>query len=221
MTGMTQAPDRLQKCEHLVTAQDTIALLRDEVNQLEEELLERQTEIDSLSEQVTDLEDKIDQAAPATYVMTSDVDWQHPGSGRKESVRVVRKERGWAGHYCRAADCLYRRNTLLESWDGNTRVVVSSVGALRDHHKPERIGVDWYYETMAFYATFRAPYWEADTTRPIEICGQWKLTDLTRDSELYADAMHDNAVEEITQRMRAGMLDIVQSGQLDGVHPGA
>ena len=62
-------------------------------------------------------------------------------------------ERGWAGHFICAARCNFRRNTLIES--GDTRVVVSTVGALRlkeDRQGFSDLGCDRTYETMAFRA---------------------------------------------------------------------
>ena len=81
--------------------------------------------------------------------------------------KVKRTERGWAGHFICGNDCRFRRNTLLEY--GDKRVVVSTVGNLlyinpiTKKGEITTIGLNRYYETMAFEATFENDfYWEAD-----------------------------------------------------------
>ena len=73
-------------------------------------------------------------------------------------MRVKRTERGWPGHHCCAARCMFHRNTLLEY--GETRLVVSTVGNLRIDGELETVGLDRYYETMVFEATFVDRDWE-------------------------------------------------------------
>ena len=122
---------------------------------------------------------------------------------------VRRTERGYAGHFCAAQHCLFRRNTLLEL--GDVRVVVSTVGNmwLPEHGKakrtePEEIGLDRVYETMAFHAVYEKPYWEADVSRAVEFDSQWAIARVTLSSDADADAMHEAVVAELSQRLKAG-----------------
>lgn len=63
-------------------------------------------------------------------------------------MKAKATERGWAGHYCCSGDCLFRRNTLVESDEES--VIVSTIGHRRHHGELEEIGIDRYYETMVF-----------------------------------------------------------------------
>ncbi len=65
-------------------------------------------------------------------------------------IAIKRTERGWAGHFICGDRCRFRRNTLLEF--GDVRIIVSTVGAMYVDGKLDSIGVDRYYETMAFHA---------------------------------------------------------------------
>ena len=67
-------------------------------------------------------------------------------------MKVKRTERGWAGHFCDADRCQFRRNTLLEY--GEIGVVVSTVGRYFSpiDDKYVRVGVNRYFETLVFYA---------------------------------------------------------------------
>lgn len=121
----------------------------------------------------------------------------------KPKVKIT--ERGWAGHFCAASDCRYRRNTLIEK--GRKRVVVSTVGnywpphATReegnDHHRKNWIGVNRFYETMAFKAVKEGVYWEADVSQQVEFKSEWMLSELEQETDLKADAMHEAVVKEI------------------------
>jgi len=113
-------------------------------------------------------------------------------------------ERGWVGHYICAKQCNFRRNTLLEQ--GNTRIVISTVGAMNTPWKKtdkyydgpfDTIGLDRYYETMAFYAKKEGIYWEADVSKPIEFDSPWSLSYLNQASDHDANIMHDTVIEEI------------------------
>lgn len=123
-------------------------------------------------------------------------------------MRIIRTERGWAAHFCCAQWCRFRRNTLLEH--GDSRVVISSVG---DYHRPihgeetkgpEEVGLDRYYETMAFEAMREAPYWEADIGEQLSFESEWALEEHGRGSDLPANAMHEAVVAECIKKMHRG-----------------
>lgn len=122
---------------------------------------------------------------------------------------VNRTERGWAGHFICAHDCLYRRNTLLE-W-GDISIVVSSVGNMhREGGHIETIGAfGRYYETMAFMGKESGPYIDADVHRQVSFDAKWSIcaqspSDLTDDVDNQADQMHEAVVREIAARMESG-----------------
>lgn len=125
-------------------------------------------------------------------------------------TEVKRTERGFAGHFIAAKDCWFRRNTLLEA--GNLRIVVSTVGnynfdsrtakELQVEPGPQEIGLDRYYETMAFYAKWEDPYWEADIGREIGFHSEWGIFGGVKlESDLEADEMHEAVVAELTSKM--------------------
>jgi hypothetical protein len=135
--------------------------------------------------------------------------------GRRE---VYKTERGWAGHFCAARDCRFRRNTLLECQ--RQRIVVSTVGA---YFLPEavakvlgepatvlrEIGAGRYYETMAFQAKWLDGYWDADVTKEIEFESPWSISAPSPDSvpedvDNIANEMHEAVVEEIRGRLERG-----------------
>ena len=107
-------------------------------------------------------------------------------------------ERGWAGHFCASVYCAFRRNTLIEV--GNKKVVVSTVGNYRPPHSKEieQIGLERYYETMAFEAKYEEPYWEADTQKEIEFVSSWSIDRIGHDTDKLANDMHETVVNEIT-----------------------
>jgi len=119
---------------------------------------------------------------------------------------IIRTERGWAGHFIDSASCNYRRNTLLEYED--RRIVISTIGNYRPNleDKPQQIGHERYYETMAFYARKSGPYWESDVRNMIEISSAQGIyannaRELPIDVDLQADAMHEAVVEEMIARI--------------------
>lgn len=120
-------------------------------------------------------------------------------------MNTQRIERGWAGHFICAHDCMYRRNTLLEN--GARRIVVSTVGALRRKGGIETIGASGrYYETMVFEAKLEGEYWEADVSQQIYFESPWsicaesqKLLPEYVDND--ADKMHENVIAEIAKMM--------------------
>lgn len=111
--------------------------------------------------------------------------------------KVIRIERGWAGHYCCSHRCLFRRNTLLSL--GDKKIVVSTVGRMYVGDGIEQVGLDRYYETMAFFAEEDSVYHDADTERQIRIDSNWSINDI--DAEREANDMHENVVNEIVEKL--------------------
>jgi hypothetical protein len=111
-------------------------------------------------------------------------------------------ERGWAGHFCCADRCNFRRNTLIEYDD--IKIVVSTVGLMRSFDKEnkfEEIGLDRYYETMAFHAHNHG-FYDADVSLQINFNSQWSIGSV--DAEIEANIMHDKVVKEIASRLKKG-----------------
>jgi len=118
-------------------------------------------------------------------------------------MEVKRTERGWAGHFIAAHDCRFRRNTLLEL--GETRIVVSSVGQYIPKHQMQfdTIGVERYFETMAFHAVLIDDrWWDADTARYVDFDSEWCID--VADADDKANDMHESVVSEITERIENG-----------------
>lgn len=113
---------------------------------------------------------------------------------------VERKERGWPGHYICAADCLFRRNTLLRK--GDVRIIVSMIGNYRRDGEIHTVGVDRYYETMAFHADFDEGYWEANVERPFDFDSPWQIRQISQMSDEKADEMHETVVCEISDKLK-------------------
>ena len=118
---------------------------------------------------------------------------------------VNRTERGWAGHFICADSCEFRRNTLLES--GEERIVVSTVGGYRYNEKLKTIGAGGrYYETMAFEAKKKGPYFDADVSEQLSFENEWaicadSIDELPDDVDNRADEMHEAIVSELTARL--------------------
>lgn len=135
-------------------------------------------------------------------------------------VTVKRIERGWPAHFCLAQNCLFRRNTLLKS-DNGEAYVISTVGDLRDEKQPEKtieIGFATYYETKAFPAKQDGLYIEADISNEINLCafdptfqvGIFAKTpeELQEMEEAFgvdnlANDVHEHAIDILTQKMEA------------------
>lgn len=120
---------------------------------------------------------------------------------------VKRTERGWAGHFICADNCQFRRNTLLEY--GDKKWVISTVGRLLstdDETKKLKfitIGLNRYYETMAFVATKDEDgYIDANTLEPIDFESDWAIHDIEVDSEQRANDMHEKVVEELMEKIQ-------------------
>ena len=117
---------------------------------------------------------------------------------------VSRTERGWAGHFICAHRCYFRRNTLLEY--GDIRIVVSTVGMMEDALKGKNsfsmIGYNRNFETMAFHAKYDGRYWDADVQKEVSFDSPWSIDEI--DAEDKANDMHENVVNEITQKLSNG-----------------
>lgn len=119
-------------------------------------------------------------------------------------MSVKRIECGWAGHFICANDCLFRRNTHLER--NGVSIVVSTVGNMVSPitKEIEEVGLDRYSETMVFYSKDDNYYNDADVSRQIYLEGTWCLGET---DDWAINEMHENAVQEIIERMEAGEFD--------------
>lgn len=113
---------------------------------------------------------------------------------------IKKTERGWPGHFCLAHQCSYHRNTLLEM-DGHEPIVVSTVGRLYKDGKVEPVGVNVYYETLAFIGTDRNGKIAADVDRQIYFYSDWWVDAVDETSDIRADMMHDGVIEELSAKM--------------------
>lgn len=109
-------------------------------------------------------------------------------------------ERGWPGHYVGAANCIFRRNTLIECRD--RKIIVSTVGNYRSRGSAETIGLDRYYETMAFEAQLEGKYWEADVTKEVDFHSPWRINEINDNTDNEANEMHETIVQEIALELR-------------------
>lgn len=122
--------------------------------------------------------------------------------------KVIRTERGWAGHFICANACRFRRNTLLEYKD--KKWVVSTVGRMvitdtkTNKLKFDTIGAgNRYYETMAFVGSeIEKGYIDANVEEPIDFESNWAINDIKDDSEQRANEMHEKVVEELMQKIK-------------------
>lgn len=121
--------------------------------------------------------------------------------------KIIRTERGWAGHFCCAHNCLFRRNTLLEY--NNIKIVVSTVGNMIDPISKNKatIGSDnIYYETMAFFAKKNDGYWDADVSKQISFDSPWYVKHLLISSDQNANDMHETVVKELINKLNKKVL---------------
>lgn len=120
---------------------------------------------------------------------------------------VKRTERGWAGHFCCAFRCAFRRNTLLEYKD--KRVVVSTVGRMYDNRgKLDTVGHNRYYETMAFESDEEdTEYHDIDVEKEIQLDCEWQLNEINDNK---ANEMHENAVKWVSEQMSKENIKIIE-----------
>ena len=121
------------------------------------------------------------------------------------STKVVRRERGWGGHFIGCGECLFRRNTLLTLDD--VSLVVSTVGLYCPSGSKARVfealGGGRHFETMAFHSDpSDARYSDADVTRGVKFASPWHIEEVDADDR--ANDMHEAVVEELVLRMAAG-----------------
>lgn len=119
-------------------------------------------------------------------------------------MKAKTTERGWAGHFICAGRCRFRRNTLVEY--GKIKIVVSTVGlmdSLDKDGKFKKIGLDRYYETMAFHAIKDDKrYHDADVSMQINFDSKWSINETDADDK--ANVMHDKVVKEIAKKLENG-----------------
>ena len=123
---------------------------------------------------------------------------------------VKRTERGWVGHYICGHRCRFRRNTLLEYKD--KKWVVSTVGGLVIEDKFEPIGLDRWFETMAFVAKEQDGYIDADVSQEIYFESEWGIWGNSWEEVIatypnvdnVANDMHEKVVEELMAKMKDG-----------------
>lgn len=119
-----------------------------------------------------------------------------------EGKEVKVSYRGWPGHFICGDRCVFRLNTLLEC--GNTRIVVSTVGLMRDRLDEgfQQIGHNRHFETMAFHAKENEEFWDADVQREVFFDSQWAWE--KPEDEWAANKGHWAVVEEIKRKLGAG-----------------
>ena len=128
-------------------------------------------------------------------------------------------ERGWAGHFICADKCKFRRNTLLEY--GDKKWIVSTVGAMPQSeifrkipefcskNGFETIGLDRYYETMAFEAQdctengSDCVYLDANVSEQIDFDSNWAIDHIDFGTDQEANDMHDAVVMELVEKIKA------------------
>ena len=126
---------------------------------------------------------------------------------------VKRSERGWPGHFCGSYGCVFRRNTLLEC-DGQF-VVVSTVGRYlpKGYGKIETIGIDRYFETMAFMSDENdQKFHDADVSKEVRFESNWAISTYDAESDIAANEMHEAVVKELTEKLQRGEKLEVEGG---------
>lgn len=125
--------------------------------------------------------------------------------------------RGWAGHFCCGHSCYFHLNTLIER--GRKRIVVSTVGMMPNpffgrkdldlsmtKNKWKEIGLNRYYETMAFIAkrekTEHGNFWDADVGKQVYFDSPWSWSGI--EDEIKAQDGHEKVVAEIVGKIERG-----------------
>lgn len=119
------------------------------------------------------------------------------------NTKIIRLERGWAGHFICADRCRFRRNTLL-SYD-KIKIVISTVGlmVIEQSNEFQTIGFSRYYETMVFHAKKNDKrYSDIDVGREIDFDSNWTISIIDADDK--ANDMHEKVVTEITEKLLKG-----------------
>ncbi|MFC1453856.1 hypothetical protein ACFLQL_01615 [Verrucomicrobiota bacterium] len=125
---------------------------------------------------------------------------------KKPLLHPVITYRGWPGHFCCSQRCVFHLNTLIEY--KRIKIVVSTVGLMQDPMNKDankvvfaEIGMDRYFETMAFHAKKNGTFWDANVQRQIyfDLPWSWGLKD-----EAKANAGHIKIVEEMAFRLLTG-----------------
>jgi len=122
---------------------------------------------------------------------------------------VIRTERGWCGHFICGDRCRFRRNTLLEC--GDKKFVISTVGVCIIDNEVETIGLDRWYETMAFIGEDNGGYIDADVTKQIDFESEWGIWGTSWEEVLAiytnpdnaANDMHEKVVDELTKKIQS------------------
>lgn len=146
-----------------------------------------------------ELKEKSKDVPPAYYSKAS---YQNTDNG------ITVTERGWAGHYILARDCLFRRNTLIQYKDKS--YIVSTIGGKYKRTEKtldmDTIGHNRYYETEVFRADKNNPYYDAYS--PNSIAGFYKAITANSYNELFekyphpdlsANDMHEETVREVME----------------------
>lgn len=123
-------------------------------------------------------------------------------SQKLKTNMVKRTERGWAGHYICADQCMFKRHTLLEFKGIN--IIVSTVGQQfrTNNHKPVMVGSGRFYETLVFkakYSDSTPKMLIANVNEQIEFDSNWMIENPHK--HLEANQMHEDVVSEIMYKM--------------------
>lgn len=121
-----------------------------------------------------------------------------------EDIKIT--ERGWCGYLKGYADCLFRRNTLIEYRD--KKVVVATLGNYIDWLNEEVSPVkdSMWYVTIAGYATKNEGYWDMDPQRRIKINGRHYITG-TFDELLATYECIDETANDMHEAIVVEMMD--------------
>ena len=123
---------------------------------------------------------------------------------------MKRTERGWAGHFCMADKCLFRRNTLLEH--ENKFVVISTVGCCMLDKEVVEIALGTYYETKAFLSdSSDTQYHDIDVSKELLLSSSCYIKEMNENSDLLANEMHEQVVKEVAQRLEENNIKIAGS----------